>query len=207
MRPNGPLFRILEPSKPHFSFLSNTWGVCGSGGSSLTLKVRLHMNLDEQTHEQIRFRKMWSSWISQLSIANLQSLIPGPPLWKWKYQSRCMPVSSLAVIPVSFIPWILSLRHGPSTNKQQMLKCLLWLTLDLHHRLPFSSKVLNSKQRVMQVWLILWEELQLDHGRTDVCLSVRKKPVCYIVIMTNILRAKSGMNFLKSPCFMCDVSV
>lgn len=138
---------------------------------------------------------MWSSWISQLSIANLQSLIPGPPLWKWKYQSRCMPVSSLAVIPVSFIPWILSLRHGPSTNKQQMLKCLLWLTLDLHHRLPFSSKVLNSKQRVMQVWLILW------HGRTDVCLSVRKKPVCYIVIMTNILRAKSGMNFLKSPCW------
>lgn len=39
---------------------------------------------------------------------------------------------------------------SPSTNKQQMLKCLLWLILDLQYRVPFSytSAVLQCAQCV-----------------------------------------------------------
>lgn len=48
-------------------------------------------------------------------------------------------------------------------------------------------------------WVILGEELQVDHSRTDVCDPVRKKPVCYIVIVTNILSGQ--VKFLKSPCW------
>lgn len=68
VRPNGPHFGILEPSKPPCSILSNTWGFCGSGGSCLTLKVRLHLDFVCRTDS---FQNSEGSWISQLSVANL----------------------------------------------------------------------------------------------------------------------------------------
>lgn len=45
--------------------------------------------------------------------------------------------------------WESSVRHSPSTNKQQMLKCLLWLILDLQYLVAFSytSSVLQCAQR------------------------------------------------------------
>lgn len=35
--------------------------------------------------------------------------------------------------------------------------------------------------------MVQWEELEVDHGGTDLCASVRKKPVGLIVSVTNIL--------------------